>query len=182
MRKVIVSQFLTLDGVMQDPHKWSFPFWSDETGKFKDKELFASDGLLLGRVTYEGFAAAWPGRTDEDGYADRINSFPKFVVSTTLDKAEWDNSTLIKENVAEEVAKLKQQSGQDILVFGSGKLVQTLIQHDLIDEYRLLVYPIVLGEGMRLFQEGSKTTLKLVENRPMGAGVVLLTYAPERKG
>jgi dihydrofolate reductase len=181
MRKVVVSMFMTLDGVIEAPHEWSFPFWTDEIGEFKHAELFASDALLLGRVTYQGFAAAWPSRTDEQGFADRMNSLPKYVVSTTLEKPEWNNSTLIKANVAEAIAKLKQQPGQDIVIHGSNTLVRALMPHHLIDEYRLLVYPIVLGSGKRLFRDGSKATLKLVETKTFGSGVVLLRYQPDRK-
>jgi len=180
MRKIIVTEFITLDGVTEAPHEWSFPFWNDEISKFKHDELLASDALLLGRVTYQGFAAAWPSRTDESGYADRINGLPKYVVSTTLEKVEWNNSTLIKgaKRVAEEIAKLKQQPGQDIVIHGSNTLVRALMPHNLIDEYRLLVYPIVLGSGKRLFQDGSNATLKLVETKPFSSGVVALTYQP----
>ena len=189
MRKVIVSEFVTLDGVMEDPGGaekfehggWTMPYWSEEIGKVKFDELFASDALLLGRVTYQGFAAAWPSMTDEAGFADRMNSLPKYVVSKTLEEVKWNNSRLIQGNVAEEVAKLKQQPGQDILIAGSGKLVQTLMQHDLIDDYRLLVYPVVLGSGKRLFQDGSKTTLRLVETKAFRSGVVLLHYQPANK-
>jgi len=181
MRKVIVSEFVSLDGVIESPDKWQFPYWNDETAQFKHSELFAIDALLLGRVTYEGFAAAWPSMTDEQGYADRMNSLPKYVISTTLDKAEWNNSTLIKANIVEEISKLKQQPGQDILIFGSGTLVQTLIQHDLIDQYNLLVYSIVLGAGKHLFQDGSNAALKLSEAKAFSSGVVALIYQPERK-
>ena len=184
MRKVVVSEFVTLDGVMEDPGGaekfehggWSMTYWDEAIGKFKFDELFASDALLLGRVTYQGFAAAWPSATDEAGFADRMNGLPKFVVSTTLEEVKWNNSRLIKENVTEEVARLKQQPGQDILIAGSGQLVHTLMQHGLIDEYRLLVYPVVLGSGKRLFQDASKTTLRLVETKAFGSGVVLLHY------
>ena len=184
MRKLVVSEFVTLDGVMEDPGGaekfrhggWSMAFWSDEAGKFKLDELFASDALLLGRVTYQGFAAAWPSMKDEAGFADRMNSLPKFVVSTTLNEVTWNNSRLIKANVAEEVARLKQQPGQNILVGGSNTLVHTLREHNLIDEYRLLIYPVVLGSGKRLFGEGSKTNLKLVESKAFSSGVVALIY------
>jgi len=187
MRKVVVSEYVTADGVMEDPGGaegfehggWSFQFWSDESAKFKFDELFASDALLLGRVTYEGFAKAWPAMTDEQGFADRMNSLPKFVVSTTLEKAEWNNSRLIKGNIPEEIAGLKQQPGQDILVGGSRRLVHTLMQHDLIDEYRLLVHPVVLGSGKRLFAEGSgKKALKLIDTKAFSSGVVALSYQP----
>lgn len=180
---------MSLDGVMEGPGPvdefklagWTMPYWSEEIGKFKFDELFASDALLLGRVTYQGFAAAWPSRTDEAGFADRMNSLPKFVVSTTLGKVEWNNSGLIKENVVAEVSRLKQQPGQDILVAGSGELVHTLMQYDLIGEYRLLIYPVVLGSGKRLFGDGSNATLKLVETKTFSSGVVLLRYQPGRK-
>ena len=173
---------MTLDGVVESPQDWSFPYWSDETAKFKWDELLATDAHLLGRVTYEGFATAWPNRTDAQGFADRMNSLPKYVVSTTLDKAEWNNSTLIKGNIAEEIAKLKQQPGKDIGVSGSGMLVQTLMQHDLIDEYVLLVCPLVLGSGKRLFRNVSKTNLKLIETKRLSSGVVVLTYQPDNHG
>lgn len=189
MRKVVVSEFVSLDGVMEDPGGaekfehggWTIPYWHDEIGQFKFDELFASDALLLGRVTYQGFAAAWPSMTDEAGFADRMNSLPKYVVSTTLDKVEWNNSRLIKGNVAAEVAKLKQQPGQDILVAGSGELIQTLMQHGLIDEYRLLVYPVVLGSGKRLFKDGSKANLKLVSTKQFSSGVAALSYQLDKK-
>src|SRR5713226_3946064 len=189
MRKVIVSEYVTLDGVMEDPGGgeksehggWSFQFWNEEAAKYKFDELFASDALLLGRATYQGFAKAWPSMTDEQGFADRMNSLPKHVVSTTLKDLEWNNSRLITGNVAEEVAKLKQQPGLDILVAGSCELVQTLMQHDLIDEYRLMVHPVVLGGGKRLFRDGSATkVLRLVETKPFSSGIVILTYQPDR--
>jgi dihydrofolate reductase len=180
MRKLIVTEFLSLDGVMEEP-AWTVPYWNDEIAKFKYDELFGSDAHLLGRVTYQGFAAAWPSRTDEQGFADRMNGLPKYVVSTTLETVEWNNSHLIKKNVAEEVSKLKQQPGQDILAAGSATLVTTLMEHDLIDEYHLLVYPVVLGKGKRLFKDGSKATLKLVETKPFSSGVVAHIYQPDRK-
>lgn len=181
MRKVVVTEYVTLDGVMEEPGKWSFQFWNDEAAKFKYDELFASDALLLGRVTYQGFAAAWPTMTDTGDFGEKMNSMPKYVASTTLNEMAW-NASLIKGDVAEEVARLKQQPGQDILVAGSGELVQTLRQHDLIDEYRFMVYPIILGTGKRLFREGSDTAvLKLVETKTFSSGVVVLTYRPDRK-
>ena len=179
--KIVVTEFLTVDGVMEAPNKWSFPYWTDETAKFKLDELFASEVQLLGRVTYEGFASAWPSRTDEAGFAERMNSMPKYVVSTTLKKAEWNNSHILKTNVAEEVTKLKQESGGDILVAGSATLIRFLMEHDLVDEYRLLTYPILVGKGKRLFTDGTAASLKLTESKPMGSGVVLLRYEPVRK-
>jgi dihydrofolate reductase len=180
MRKIVVAEFLSLDGVMEEP-AWTTPYWNDEIARFKYDELFASDAHLLGRVTYQGFAAAWPSRKDEQGFADRMNNLPKYVVSTTLDKVEWNNSHLIKENVAEAVSLLKQQPGKDILVAGSATLVRTLIEHDLVDEYHLLVYPVVIGSGKRLFQEGIKATLKLVDTKAFRSGVVAHIYQPDRK-
>jgi dihydrofolate reductase len=178
MRNIVVTEFLSLDGVMEEPG-WTFTYWNDEIAKFKGDETSASDALLLGRVTYQGFAAAWPESKDEG--ADYFNSVRKYVVSTTLDKAEWNNSTLIKDNIVEEIAKLKQQDGKDIMVHGSATLVQTLIQHDLVDRYRLLVYPVVLGKGKRLFKEGTTATLKLVETQSFSAGVAALIYEPARQ-
>jgi dihydrofolate reductase len=187
MSKVVVSEFVSLDGVMQDPAgnegsglgAWSFQFDRGPDGdKFKLDEVLASEALLLGRVTYQGFAEAWPSRTD--GFADKMNGMPKFVVSTTLGEVEWSNSRLINDNVAEEVTKLKEQPGGDILIYGSGQLVSTLMQHDLVDEYRLMVFPVVLGRGKRLFRDGSATTaLRLKEAKPVGPnGVLILTYEP----
>jgi dihydrofolate reductase len=179
MRKVVVTEYVTLDGVMEEP-AWTGPYWNDEIAKFKFDELFASDALLLGRVTYQGFAKAWPSMTDEQGFADRMNSLPKYVASRTLEAAEW-NASLIKDAVADEVVRLKQQPGQNLLVYGSGDLVQTLMQHDLVDEYRILVYPVVLGSGKRLFKDGSTATLKLVDTKTFSSGVVALTYEPAQR-
>jgi dihydrofolate reductase len=185
VRKIIVSEYVTLDGVMEDPGGgektgnggWSFKFWTEEASNFKHDELFASDGLLLGRVTYQGFAAAWPTMQGTGDYGERMNSFPKFVVSTTLQALAWNNSTLIKQNIAEEIAKLKRQPGQDILVFGSGALIQTLIKHHLVDQYRLMIHPIVIGGGKRLFREGiERQALKLADTKSFSSGVTVLTY------
>jgi dihydrofolate reductase len=132
-------------------------------------------------VTYQGFAAVWPSRTDEQGYADRMNGIPKHIVSTTLTQTEWNNSTLIKEDIFDQISQLKQQPGQDILLFGSGALVQSLMQHDLVDTYTLLVYPVVLGKGKRLFSDGSSAALKLVESKTFSSGVTALIYQPDRK-
>jgi dihydrofolate reductase len=187
MRKVIVSEFVTLDGVMEDPGGsehfvhggWNFKFWSDDVGQYKFDELKESGALLLGRVTYEGFAAAWPTMTELGEFADLMNGLPKYVVSTTLKEATWYNSHLIREHVAEEVTKLKQQPGQAILVAGSAQLVETLRQHNLVDEYRLMVHPVVLGSGKRLFKDGSdKTELKLVGSKAFSGGIIVLTYEP----
>jgi len=180
-RTLAATLFVSLDGVVESPEKWSFPFWSEETQKFKFDETFASDALLLGRVTYEGFAAAWPGRKDPDGFADRFNSMPKFVASRTLKKLAWNNSHLIKGDLATEVSKLKRQPGQDIVIHGSPGLIRSLLPHGLIDEFRLLVYPLVLGRGKRLFNEASQASLKLVESTTFSKGVVKLVYRPADK-
>jgi dihydrofolate reductase len=189
MRRLVVSEFVTVDGVMQDPggaegfdrSGWAFKFdRGPEGNKFKLDEVMASDALLLGRKTYEGFASAWPSMTGE--FADKMNGMPKYVVSTTLKVADWNNSRLIKDNVQEEVSKLKAMPGGDILVAGSGRLVHTLIEHNLVDEYRLMVYPIILGSGKRLFNDTSdQHALRLVEARPVGSGVLILIYHPEQK-
>jgi dihydrofolate reductase len=191
MGKVVVTEFVSLDGVMEDPGGaesfehggWTFKFeQGDDGAQFKLDETLAADALLLGRVTYEGFAAAWPTMTDTGEFGEKMNGMPKYVVSTTLDKAEWNNSTVIRDNVVDEVSGLKQRHGGDILVAGSAKLIRTLMEHDLVDEYRLMVFPIVLGSGKRLFEEGSKTTtLRLVEAKPVGPdGIVIQTYEPKR--
>lgn len=177
MRNLVVTEFVSLDGVMENPG-WTFPYWNDAIAAFKGEETAASDALLLGRVTYQGFAAAWPESQDEG--ADYFNGVRKYVVSTTLARADWNNSVLIRGDVAAEVTRLKQQAGRDITVHGSGALVQTLIRHDLVDTYRLLVYPVILGQGQRLFQPGTTATLRLVETRSLGSGVVGLIYEPAR--
>ncbi len=170
--------YVTLDGVMEEP-AWTAPYWNEEAAKYALDQLSAADALLLGRKTYQGFSAAWPSMTDDEGFANRMNSLPKFVVSTTLEEAEW-NASLIKANVAEEVSKLKRQSGQDILIYGSSDLAHTLRQEGLIDEYRLWVHPVVLGGGRRLFQDrGAATPMRLVEAKTFRSGVVVLVYQPE---
>jgi dihydrofolate reductase len=188
LRRVVVTEFVSLDGVMEDPGGaegfeqggWALKFERGNEGdKFKLDEVLESDALLLGRVTYQGFAEAWPSRTDDVGFADKMNSMPKFVVSTTLGEAPWNNSMVIKGNIVEEISKLKREPGGDILVAGSRTLVQTLTEHRLVDEYRLMVFPIVLGKGKRLF-DGTSTAiaLKLVDSKTVGAGVLILIYEP----
>ena len=176
MRKLVVTEFLSLDGIMENP-TWTSKYGHDEIEKYKLGELLASDALLLGRVTYEAFASAWPSAKDEQGFADRMNSMSKYVVSTTLKTAVWNNSSLIKGNVVAEITRLKHTFGENILVGGSCTLVQTLIQNNLVDEYRFLVYPVVLGGGKRIFQDGTKATLKLVETKAFG-DVTALVYHP----
>jgi dihydrofolate reductase len=184
--RIVVTEFVSLDGVIEDPggsesYKhggWSFEIErGDEGNKFKLDEVFASEALLLGRTTYEGFAAAWPSRDGE--FADKFNSMPKYVVSSTLEAPAWNNSTVLRGDLAEEVAKLKAEQDGDIVVHGSASLVQALVEHDLVDEFRLMVYPVVLGSGKRLFGETSdKKTLKLVSSQTVGDGVLILIYQP----
>jgi dihydrofolate reductase len=191
VRKVVVSEFMSLDGVIQAPGDageydrgaWSFLVDRGPDGdQFKDQELAAADALLLGRLTYEGFAANWPQLEEQTGeYGARMNGYPKHVASRTLQEPlEWNNSTLIEGDVAEEVSRLKQQDGKDILVFGSGELARTLMEHDLVDEYRLMVFPIVVGKGKRLFGDTEETKImELVDTKPVGPeGVLILTYRP----
>jgi dihydrofolate reductase len=180
VRRVIVSEFVSVDGVMEEPG-WTFQFPSDDRDRYKFDELAAADALLLGRVTYEGFAAAWPGMEEATGeYGAWMNGYPKHVVSTTLEEPlEWRNSALIKGDLAEEVAALKDQPGKDILVFGSADLVNTLTRLDLVDEYRLMVFPVVVGKGKRLFEEGLDTkNLRLADTKVFESGAVVLTYTP----
>jgi len=188
--RIVVTEFVSLDGVMEDPGGsenfaqggWSFKISrGDEGDKFKLDETFASEALLLGRVTYEGFAEAWPSRDGE--FADKFNNMPKYVVSSTLDEPEWNNSTVLKGDLVEEVGKLKREHDGDIVVHGSARLVQTLIEHDLVDELRLMVYPVVLGSGKRLFGDTSDgKPLRLVESKVVGDGVSILIYRPAGEG
>ncbi|HEV8561318.1 MAG TPA: dihydrofolate reductase family protein [Actinophytocola sp.] len=192
MGKLVVSQFITVDGIVEDPGGseqftrggWAFQFERGEDGdRFKLDELMASEALLLGRVTFEAFAAAWPERTDEFGFAEKFNGMPKYVVSSTLTDPAWNNSTVISGNIAEEITHLKRQTTGDVLVNGSVQLVQELAEHDLVDEYRLMVFPIMLGAGKRLFGDTSHTApLRLVDARPVGPdGVAIITYQPAGK-
>ena len=176
VRKLIVTELMALDGVIAEPQNWSFPYWGDDIAAFKSEELFGSDTMLLGRVTYEGFAAAWPGRAGADEFADYINKMEKVVVSTTLNEATWQNSHVLKGDLKAGINELKARDGQDIYVHGSKTLVKSLIEADLIDRYHLLVYPLTLGTGLKLFDEGTTARLKLVEARPFTSGVVALIY------
>jgi dihydrofolate reductase len=182
MRRVIAVELVSVDGVMESPEEWAFSYSNSEMEEANAAGMAASDAMLLGRVTYEGLAVFWPNQPGGTPMVDYINSVPKYVVSTTLEEPlGWNNSTLIKENVAEEVSELKQQPGKDILVFGSADLMNALMRHDLIDEYRLMVFPIVVGSGKRLFEDGlEETVLRLVDTATFGSGVVVLTYRPAR--
>jgi len=190
MGRIVVTEFVSLDGVMEDPggseHSkhgaWTFNFnRGDEGNKFKIDETNNAEAQLLGRVTYEGFAAAWPQRSG-DPFSDKFNSMPKYVISRTLKKADWNNSTILTGNVVEEVKNLKQRLKGDILVSGSAKLVQTLIANDLVDQLNLMVFPVILGSGKRLFGDTSEMkTLRLADSKPVGDGVLVLVYQPAEK-
>jgi len=181
MARIVLTEFISLDGVMEEP-RWTFQFERGPEGaKFKFDELFAADAMLLGRVTYQAFAEAWPSMGTDD-FGKRMNSIPKYVVSSTLTDAEatWGDTTVIRGDVAAEIAKLKAKPGRDLLVGGSCQLAHTLIQHGLVDEYRLMLFPIVLGAGQRLFPDemSEPATLALTDATPDGDGVMLLRYHP----
>jgi dihydrofolate reductase len=191
MRKVVVSEFLTVDGVMQGPGGpdedreggfqeggWQLPYFDEAGGAAVAKGLAQTGGLLLGRKTYEIFAAYWPNQPAGDPFADILNNVPKHVASTTLEEPlKWNNSTLIHGDIAAGVAELKRQPGDDLMVIGSGNLVQTLARNDLVDEYRLMIHPLVLGSGKRLFESGGvRVPLKLTASETTGRGVLILTY------
>jgi dihydrofolate reductase len=186
MGKIVITEFVSLDGVIEDPGGvegfkhggWTFEVDRGEEGdKYKLDETLDSEALLLGRRTYEVFAASWPSRDGE--FADKFNSLPKYVVSSTLEDSEWNNSTVLRGDVVEEVSKLRQESEGNIVVHGSIQLTRTLLEHDLVDELRLMVYPVVIGAGERLFGETSdKKPLRLVDTKTVGDGVAILTYEP----
>jgi dihydrofolate reductase len=186
MGRIVVTEFVSVDGVMEAPGGgedfkhggWSFEIHrGDEGDKFKLDEAFSSAALLLGRVTYEGFAAAWPSRDGE--FADKFNTMPKYVVSSTLDHADWNNSTVLKGDVIDEVSKLRREVDGDLVVHGSRQLVQALVEHDLVDELRLMIFPVVLGTGKRLFGETSdKKRLQLTHSTTVGDGITILTFEP----
>jgi dihydrofolate reductase len=186
MGKIVVTEFVSLDGVMEDPGGaedyrhggWTFEIDRGEEGnRFKLNEVFEAEAQLLGRVTYEGFAAAWPQREDDAGFAEKMNAMPKYVLSSTLQEASWNNSTILRGDLTDEVDEMRREINGVILVAGSARLVQGLVEHDLVDELRLMVFPVLLGAGKRLFGEmGEKKPLRLTESRTVGAGVALLTY------
>ena len=189
MGRIVVTEFVSLDGVMEDPGGseefrhggWSFEFSRGEEGdRFKLDEAMGAGALLLGRVTYEGFAEAWPSRDGE--FADKFNEMPKYVVSSTLENPEWNNSTVLGGDLVEEVSKLRQEIDGDIVVHGSARLAQALLEHDLVDELRLMVFPVVLGRGRRLFGETSeKKALRLSSSMTVGDGISILIYEPAER-
>jgi len=189
MRKIVVGMFISLDGVIEGPGPsddfqyagWTMPYYSDEVGGYVGSRIMATDAMLLGRHTYQGFEAAFAPQSG--GVADIMNNTRKYIVSTTLKTVDWQNSTLINTNIMDEITSIKQQPGQDISISGSGALVQSLMQHNLIDELSLLVYPVVLGTGKRLFPDGmAKADLTLIEAKPLSKGVVVLRYQPNTTG
>jgi len=186
--RIVVTEFVSLDGVMEDPggaEDYRYGGWTfeidrgPEGNKFKLDEALDAEALLLGRVTYEGFAAAWPSR--EGDFADKFNTMPKYVVSSTLEKPDWSNSTVLKGDLADEVEKLRRKHDGDVVVHGSARLAQALLEHGLVDELRLMVFPVVLGSGKRLFGETTdKQRLRLTSSQTVGDGVAILVYEPAR--
>jgi dihydrofolate reductase len=178
---------MSLDGVMEGPGAddtfeqagWTMPYGNDEFRKIKLDELMASEALLLGRLTYEGFAKAWPGRTDEMGFGEKMNAMPKYVVSSTMESADWQNTKVVDGDLTEAVTKLKAEVAGDIMVAGSHILVRALMDRGLVDAYRLLVYPVVVGRGKRLFEGAEMRKLTLTKSQALATGVMLLEYAPD---
>jgi len=180
VRKVVAVELVSVDGVMETPEEWAFSYSNDEMEEANASGMAASDAMLLGRVTYEALAAFWPHQPGGTPMVDYINSVPKYVVAATLEEPlEWNNSTLIKGDVAEEITELKRHPGKDITIIGSGALVRSLLRDGLLDELRLMVHPVVLGGGKRLFEDGGdRKALELVDSRTFGTGVLYLTYRP----
>jgi dihydrofolate reductase len=182
MRKIIVSTQMTLNGVEENPQNWSFDYFNEEFMAYATEQLNAADALIMGRVTYEGFAEAWSSRAGADAFADRINALPKYVASRTVKSGLTWNANLLGSDIAAEVTKLKQQPGGDILQYGIGELTYTLLEHGLIDELRFLVYPVVVGKSGHIFDQIDKANLKFLESKSFSTGVVVLHYQPQPKG
>lgn len=181
--RLVATEYLSLDGVFEEPGHWSFPYFNEEAGQFKFDELRESDALLLGRKTYEGFAAAWPTMEGTGDFGVKMNSMPKYVVSSTLQKVDWTGSVLIKGDVVEEIRKLKAQPGKDLLLSGSAQLFNALMAANVIDLYRLMVHPVVLGAGRKLFSTaGAQTKLELADTKRFATGIVVVEYVPAGKG
>ena len=175
MRKLKLAMYVSLDSVVENP-AWTGPFWDEQLSELQAAYLYSSDALVLGRVTYEGFAASWPSMEESTGeFGRKMNSMPKFVASLTLDRADW-NATIIPGNVGGEIESLKAQPGGDLLIYGSGTLVDELTRRGLIDEYRLMIHPVVVGAGKKLFETAPPTTLRLADKAVTDAGVAVLTY------
>jgi len=179
MKKISAGLFISLDGVVEAPETWHFPYFNDEMGEIVGSQMAAADTMLLGRRTYEEFAAYWADKGGEEEFADQMNNTPKLVASTTLDSVDWQNSELIRGDVAKELRRIKGEQGKDIAITGSPTLVRSLLRDGVLDELRLLVHPIVVGQGKRLFDEGGdRVPLKLAETRTLSTGVMYLTYVP----
>lgn len=176
--RLVATEYVTLDGVFEEPGHWSFPYFNEEAATYKSNELEASDALLLGRKTYEGFAKAWPTMEGTGEFGVKMNTMPKFVVTSTLNKLEWSGSIQIKGNVTDEIRKLKSRPGNDLLLSGSAQLFNSMMEAGLIDLYRLMVHPIVFGNGKRLFNETSQQKLELVDTKQFATGIVTLEYVP----
>jgi len=180
--RLVATEYLSLDGVFEEPGQWSFPFFNDEAGQFKWAELQAADAQLLGRKTYEGFAAAWPTMEGTGEFGVRMNTMPKYVVTSTLDKLEWPGSKPVQGEVPAEVRKLKEMPGRDLLLAGSGQLFNALMEENLIDVYRFMVFPVLLGKGRRLFAHGfDQKNLELTDIKRFGTGVVVMDLVPAAK-
>src|ERR1700682_5227820 len=179
--RLVATEYLSFDGVFEEPGHWSGPWFNDEAGQFKWAELQASDALLLGRKTYEGFAAAWPTMKGTGEFGVKMNTMTKYVVSSTLDKLEWTGSQLVKGNLAEEIRRLKREPGHDLLLSGSAQLFNALMKENLIDLYRFMVHPVVLGKGNRLFTEGNdRRVLDLADTKRFSSGIVIMEYKPAK--
>ena len=177
--RLVATEYLSFDGVFEEPGHWSGPWFNDEAGQFKFGELREADAQLLGRKTYQGFAAAWPTMEGTGEFGEKMNTMPKYVVTSTLQQLDWSGSQIVKGDVVEEVKKLKQKPGRDLLLAGSGQLFNALMKENLIDLYRFMVHPVVLGKGRKLFTgDNDQRALELKESRTLGTGVVILEYAP----
>ena len=180
--RLVATEYLSLDGVFEEPGHWSGPFFNDQAAQFKLSELQASDALLLGRKTYEGFAAAWPSMTDEAGFSEKMNTMPKYVVSSSLDRVDWPGSLLVKGDLVEEIRKLKEQPGRDLLLSGSAQLCNALTKANLIDVYRFMLHPVILGKGEKLFADGdAQRVLNLTDTQTFNSGIVILQYEPAQR-
>jgi dihydrofolate reductase len=180
--RLVATEYVSLDGIFEEPGQWSFPFFNEQAGQFKWRELQASDALLLGRRTYEGFAAAWPTMEGTGEFGEKMNGMPKYVVSSTLKEASWAGSILLKGDLVAEIDKLKAQPGQDLLLSGSGRLMMWLHRAKLIDVYRFMVHPLILGKGARLFEAGiDQTVLELTHHETFDSGIVILEYRPREQ-
>jgi dihydrofolate reductase len=179
--RLVATEYLSLDGVFEEPGRWSGPFFNDEAGQFKWAELQASDALLLGRKTYEGFSAAWPNMKGTGEFGEKMNTMTKYVVSSTLGKVEWPGSKLVKGDLVEKIRQLKREPGHDLLLSGSGQLFNALMQENLIDLYRLMVHPVVLASGKRLFTESNaRRVLDLTETKRFSSGIVVMEFRPAK--